>query len=621
MAKGRRLFKLKEKILTSEMLSAEKYLRVVQSRGERSVALTRVYRNMRQRGLFLKAYAKIYANSGATTVGTDPEDTIQGMSMKRIDTILEQLKDGTYQWKPSRRIYVPKSDGSKRPLSIPNWSDKLVQEVMRMILEAYYEPQFRESSHGFRPHRGCHTALIHIKRSWSGTRWFIEGDIKGCFDNINHDLVIHILSQKIHDNRFIKLVKGMLKAGYMDSWQYHKTHSGTPQGGIISPLISNIVLNLLDKYVEDVLVHKYTRGKKRKSSLEYARIQAAKGRAKKQGKISLYQELDKQLRQIPSVEPYDPEYRRLRYCRYADDFILGFIGTKEEAEAIKVEVGAYLNQMGLTLSEKKTLITHARTEKARFLGYEIKVAWDNTQMTKMKSGGKRRSMNGVVQLYVPRDIRTKWTKKYTRNNKVKATGVYIELSDYAIVQAYGDQLRGLVNYYALAKNLNASLGYVRWVCMESARKTLAAKHKIRTKRKSYEQYYHDGVKPYEWRHIQVKVKREGKSSLTAKCGETPLRTQKVSYLNDTITSMQVTNKTSELITRLLKEECELCGKKSKLEAHHVNKLKDLKKRWEGRSSKPEWVQRMIARRRKTLFLCHECHMDITHGRYDGKRVN
>jgi group II intron reverse transcriptase/maturase len=301
------------------MLLADRYLQVVRSRGRRNLPLERVYRNMRRQGLFLKAYAKIYANDGATTVGTDAQDTIQGMSLARIDAIIEQLREGSYRWKPSRRTYIPKRNGSQRPLSVPNWSDKLVQEVMRMILEAYYEPQFQNSSHGFRPNRSCHTALREIKQTWTGTKWFIEGDIQGCFDNLQHEVIVTLLSRNIHDNRFLKLVRNMLRAGYVDDWRYHRTYSGAPQGGIISPILSNIVLHELDKYVEEQLIPRYTRGQRRKRNREYDRLWAAKKAAQQRGDKERFRALTKQLRQMPRHDPYDPDYRRLRYIRYADD--------------------------------------------------------------------------------------------------------------------------------------------------------------------------------------------------------------------------------------------------------------------------------------------------------------
>ena len=606
-------------MLTSEMLIADQYLQVVRSRGQRSLPLERVYHNMRRRGLFLKAYAKIYANDGATTVGTDAQDTIQGMSLARIDAIIEQLREGSYQWKPSRRIHIPKRDGSLRPLSIPNWSDKLVQEVMRMILEAYYEPEFRDSSHGFRPNRSCHSALQEIKRTWTGTKWFIEGDIKGCFDNLEHDVVVTLLSHTIHDNRFLKLVKDMLRAGYMDDWQYHRTYSGAPQGGIISPILSNIVLHELDKYVEDQLIPRHTRGERRQRNREYDRLWAAKQKAKQLGDKERFRALTKQLRQMPRHDPYDPDYRRLHYVRYADDFLLGFLGPQEEALAIKAELGYYLRQIGLTLSRDKTHVTHAREQAAKFLGYDITTAWDDTKLSLCR-GHKTRALNGTIQLRGPREVRTKWLPRYTRNGKPCHIGGYIDLSDYEIVQTFGAQLRGLVNFYALADNLGRALAHVRWVCMESARKTLAAKHKIRQPSKTYRKYYQDGDYPTEWRHIRVTIEREGKPPLVAKCGETPLRKSPISYSRDRIPLPVIAGTKSELLTRLVKGECELCGQTADLEAHHVNKLNNLRKRWQGRREKPQWVQFMIARRRKTIVVCRACHQKITGGKYDGLKV-
>jgi group II intron reverse transcriptase/maturase len=601
------------------MLLADQYLQVVRSRGQRGLPLERVYRNMRRRGLFLKAYAKIYANAGATTVGTDAQDTIQGMSLARIDAIILQLEQGTYRWKPSRRTYIPKYNGSLRPLSIPNWSDKLVQEVMRMILEAYYEPQFRDSSHGFRPNRSCHTALREIKQTWTGTKWFIEGDIRGCFDNLSHEVIIALLSQTIHDNRFLKLVKDMLQAGYVDDWQYHRSYSGSPQGGVISPILSNIVLHELDKYVEDQLIPRYTKGERRKQNPEYNRIWYAKQQAKQRGDKELFRALTQQLRQLPRHDPYDPQYRRLRYQRYADDFLLGFIGPKEEALAIKADLTAFIQTINLTLSQEKTHITHARDQAAKFLGYEITVAWDDAKLNSCQ-GYKIRALNGSVQLRVPRKVSTKWLRRYARNGKPHYKGGYIELSDFEIVETFGAQLRGLVNYYILADNIGTALSHVRWVCMESARKTLAAKHKIRQPEKTYRRYYHDRTHPNEWRHIRVTIEREGKSPLVAKCGETPLRKRPIAYTKDTIPLPVIAGTKSELLTRLMKGQCELCGQTADLEAHHINKLKNLRKKWQGKRQKPQWVQFMLARRRKTIVVCKTCHQKITEGKYDGPKV-
>jgi group II intron reverse transcriptase/maturase len=204
------------------------------------------------------------------TEGTMGE-TVEGMSLDKIETIIEALRDGTFQWKPVRRVYIPKKSGKMRPLGIPEWSDKLVQEVIRMLLNAYFEPQFSDHSHGFRPECGCHTALREVKK-WVGTAWFIEGDISQCFDKLDHDLLLSILKEYIHDEPFINLLSELLKAGYLEEWKFHATLSGMPQGGMVSPLLANIYLDRLDKYVENELIPAYTRGEKRGRNPEYQKL-------------------------------------------------------------------------------------------------------------------------------------------------------------------------------------------------------------------------------------------------------------------------------------------------------------------------------------------------------------
>lgn len=411
----------------------------------------------------------------------------------------------------------------------------------------------------------------------------------------------------------------MLRAGYMDDWQYHRSYSGTPQGGIVSPILANIVLHEFDCYVEDELLPLYTAGKRRRNNREYNRLWEEKRKAKERGDRKRYKELSRKLRQVPRYDPDDPCYRRLRYVRYADDFLLGFSGPKAEAQDIKMLISGRLQELGLTLSQEKTHITHARTGAARFLGYDITTAWDNAKLSK-RQGHKVRALNGTIQLRVPREISVKWLRRYTRRGKPCHIGGYIELSDYELVETFGAQLRGLTNYYLLADNVGKALGYVRWVCLESLRKTLAAKHKIRKPAISYQRYYRNGANPDEWRHIQVTIERERKRPLIAKCGETPLLTRSTTYSKDRIPLPVIAGTKSELVTRLLKGKCELCGQTTSLEAHHVNKLKNLRKRWQGKQAKPPWVQFMIARRRKTIVVCQKCHIGITHGKYDGERL-
>jgi len=334
------------------MQKADVLLNVYQKRGSEGLPLERVYRHLFDPELFLRAYGNIYRNFGAMTRGATKE-TVDGMSLQKINTIIGLLRMERYRWTPVRRSYIEKQDGSgkKRPLGIPTWSDKLVQDVVRSLLEPYYEQKFSNHSHGFRPKRSCHTALAEVRGQWKGVVWFIEGDIKGCFDNIDHGILLSILRKDIHDGRLIKLIDGLLDAGYMENWRYYDSLSGTPQGGIISPLLANIYLNELDRYIEDTLIPAYTRGKVRKENPDYGHLTGRIQRARDRKDTEEVKRLSRERRKIPAKMPCDPDYRRLRYIRYADDFLLGFVGPRQEADNIRRQIGEYLKQkLRLTLS-------------------------------------------------------------------------------------------------------------------------------------------------------------------------------------------------------------------------------------------------------------------------------
>jgi group II intron reverse transcriptase/maturase len=220
-----------------EMRTADTILNIIQDRGKRQLPLDDVYRQLYNPDMYLRAYARIYKNDGALTQGITSE-TADGMSQTKIARIIEAIRYERWHWTPVRRVEIPKSNGKMRPLGLPTWSDKILQEAIRSILEAYYEPQFSDHAHGFRSNRGCHTALTEIQHTWMGTKWFIEGDIKGCYDNIDHNILIKILQKNICDNRFLRLIENLLKAGYCEEWTYHPSQSGAPQGGIVSPILS-----------------------------------------------------------------------------------------------------------------------------------------------------------------------------------------------------------------------------------------------------------------------------------------------------------------------------------------------------------------------------------------------
>jgi group II intron reverse transcriptase/maturase len=392
----------------SGMLTAESYLNIIQDRGKRKLPLDDVYRQLYNPDMYLRSYTKLYKNDGAMTPGTT-EETVDGMSTEKIAKMIAAIRYERWQWTPVRRVLIDKPKGGKRPLGMPVWSDKVVQDVVRSILEAYYEPQFSEHSHGFRPKRGCQTALTEIQNFWLGTKWFIEGDIKGCFDNIDHHILMNILRENIQDNRFLRLIEGALKAGYCEEWTYHPSLSGSPQGGIVSPILSNIYMDRLDKFTEETLIPVYTRGKLREPNGIYRQKVAQAYYFRKKGDRERAEKIRREMQQLPSVDPIDPEYKRLRYIRYADDFLLGFIGPMTEAEEIKERIATFLGTaLKLTLSAEKTLITHAHTGRARFLGYEIGTMYSQTKFDRRR----KRSVNGKISMYIPEDVIQAKRKRY-----------------------------------------------------------------------------------------------------------------------------------------------------------------------------------------------------------------
>ena len=591
------------------MQSAETVLGVIRERGRKGLPLERIYRQLFNPQLFLMAYGRIYRNAGAMTPGVTRE-TVDGMSLEKIDTIIGSLRTESYRWAPVKRVHIDKKGNTrkKRPLGLPTWSDKLTAEVVRLILEAYYDVQFSDRSHGFRPNRGCHTALQDVVKYWTGTRWFIEGDISDCFGSLDHEVMLTVLAGKIHDGRFLRLIENMLKAGYLEDWRWNATLSGAPQGGVASPVLSNIYLDQLDQFVEQVLLPEYNRGRSRQHNPEYHRLDGQMYRAKRRGDRAAVKQLRLKKRSLPSTDPYDPAYRRLRYVRYADDWLLGFAGPKHEAEEIKTRIRLFLRDMlKLELSESKTLITHATNQAARFLGYEIRAQRSDTKLT-----GPRRSASGIIGLFVPRDVIRQRCAAYMSNGKPAQRGVLLHDSDFSIVAAYQAEYRGLVEYYLLAQDV-ARLQRLRWVMETSMLKTLANKHNSTVTRMASKYKAVIDTESGPRRCFEVTVERgEGRKPLVARFGGIPLRRKRTAVLNDREPHKPSWVSTSELEKRLLADTCEMCESKHRVEVHHIRKLSDVNQ--PGRPGRPIWVKLMAMRRRKTLVVCRACHEDIHAGR-------
>lgn len=572
---------------------------------------TRLYRYLLRPDIYYVAYQHLYSNKGAGTKGVT-DDTADGFSEIYIENIIEALKNEMYQPKPVRRTYIKKSNGKMRPLGLPVFTDKLIQEAIRMILEAIYEPIFSDYSHGFRPARSCHTALAQIKKEFTGARWFIEGDIKGCFDNINHAVLVEIINQKIKDARFLKLIRSFLKAGYMEDWKYHETYSGCPQGGIISPILANIYLNELDRHVMKIK-KEFDVATKARYTPEYTKLVGLRQRLHNKIKnsngiereklIEEYKTATAQMLKLPAKQCDD---KKIKYVRYADDFLIAVNGNRQDCEKIKQELTEFINTtLKMELSQEKTLITHSNTP-ARFLGYDVRVRRD--QQIKPKGKFKTRSMNNKVELSIPfKDKIEKFlfsngiVKQRSDNGKLEPIHrpQLLNRTDLEIVTIYNAELRGICNYYGLASNFN-KLIYFNYLMEYSCLKTLAGKH--RSKVSKIRAMYKDGTGkwaiPYETKTGIKKMYFANYADCKGKKFTDIVPQTAKNYSHD-ITTLE---------SRLKAKICEVCGctENDRYEIHHVNKVKNLK-------GKSEWEKIMIAKRRKTIVVCHKCHMAIHHG--------
>ena len=582
------------------MQSADAVLEVLRERGRRRLPLERLYRQLFNEQLFLMAYGRIYANAGAMTPGVDGA-TPDGMSLDMLRDVIGRLRTQRYRFDPVRRVQIPKKNGTLRPLGLPTWSDKLVGEVVRLLLEAYYEPQFSARSHGFRPGRGCHTALDEIASTWTGTTWFIEGDIADCFGSLDHEVMLEILAEDIHDRRFLDLVSGMLTAGYLEDFTWHASYSGAPQGGVVSPILSNIYLDRLDRFVQDELVPAFTRGDRRRPNRDYANTTRKIGYWKQRGDRDRVASLRGHQQSIPALDVNDPGYRRLRYVRYADDHLLGFVGPKAEAEQIKDHLARFLKDtLRLDLSPQKTLITHARTHAARFLGYDITTRHQDT----WRRNG-RRTLNGSIALNVPVDwVQAKCRQYQYQAHRPLVRNELLRTSDHHIVTVYGAEYRGYVQYYQMAGNINR-LNKIRWMMERSMFTTLAKKHRrppwvMRERLKS------TVVTPHGKRRcFEAVLRTPSGKEFTARFGGIPLRTVRHARLHD---GPWPARRRRLLIDRLKAGVCELCQSRDGITVHHVRRLVDLNKYSPKKA--PDWVTAMRQRRSKTLIVCVDCHARI-----------
>jgi len=595
---------------------------------KRDKRINGLFRLLEDRVLWHEAYANIYANKGAITPGVN-EVTLDGFSEERVAAIIVRLKNGTYRFQPTRRVYIPKKSGKKRPLGISSGDDKLVQEVVRIILERIYEPIFEKTSHGFRPGHSPHTALTQIGDQWNGVKWLVDMDIRDYFTTINHDLLMSFLAKKIEDKRFLRLMQAMLDAGYLEEWSYHATYSGVPQGSIVSPVLANVYLHELDLFMKN-LKKDFDRGKRRGKNRLYYRYSGKIERLRKrwdtlkgkEGKEQELQAIQQEIRrvdhlrkQLPSSDPFDEGYKRLVYCRYADDFAIGIIGSFADAETVRQQVTAFIQEtLKLTIAEEKSHIRHSKKGMI-FVGYEVKT-YSGDRVIKMKRGTRHTTLKSVserIQLHIPKEKLSKFcaTKGYGNYETAKAIHKkeWTQSSDAEIILAYNAELRGLANYYALALNTKTVMHKLAHVWRVSLLKTLANKHKTSVNKIAKRLKTEDGyalIVPGEKKTRVIRIFR-------LKDLRTPLPSDPATDQQPNVYIWTLSR--SEVIKRLNRGKCEYCGmKQGPFEVHHIRKMKDVAK------GKALWQQQMAAKNRKTLILCQRCHHQLHAGTLPGREV-
>ena len=619
MAKGSSLFRFntgRKEDVRDIMRNPEYVLNSLREHSaQNNYSYDRLYRILYNQDFLLMAYQNIYANKGNMTAGTDGQ-TIDAMSLDRINRIIDSLKDEKYVPNPARRTYIPKKNGKLRPLGIPPIDDKLIQEAMRMILEAIYDDSFEDTSHGFRPGKSCHTALRQIQNRFTRCKWFVEGDIKGFFDNIDHNVMIAILRKRIKDEKFLRLIRKFLNAGYMEDNQYHNTYSGAVQGGIISPILANIYLDQFDKYMKEYK-EKFDKGNKRTILKSYTKMGDKRHRiiekisketneSKRIELLSTLKAHDEIYHSMPRTDAMDKTFRRIQYTRYADDFLIGVIGSKDDARQIKEDISKFLNDvLKLELSQEKTLITIA-TDKARFLGFDIRARKQSNLKRKTKSGCYARNYGGHIVLEAPTElIRKKLLQldameiKYVNGDEIWKPKMRKSLcckQDIYILNQYNSEVRGICNFYSIANN-RSKLHKFRYIMEYSMYKTFACKYRT-TKADIIERYRlnKDFAVKYKDYKGNDKVRTFWKGSLAR--NDFP----KGSAVDIMFSSKPVTYKNNPSLAKRLKANtCEWCGKyATDVVMHQVRTLKELD------SSLP-WNAHMIKINRKTLVVCPQCH--------------
>jgi len=578
-----------------------------------------VYRLMYCKELYIAAYEKIKSKAGNMTPANDKE-TLDGFNIKTISNIIERMKDESFQFRRARRVKIPKADGIRtRSLNIAPPTDKLVQQVMLFILEAIYDvPKkslFKDSSFGFRQGLGCHDALASIRNYWGGSKWFIEGDISNCFDEIDHQILTNLLRKKINDERFINLIWKSLKAGYMEFKIPSNSIIGSPQGSILSPMLANVYLHELDVFVEKLNIEIGGDDAKRTKNPVYRSIQYKIKRLKlkigeiveeKERKLVIEEKkkLANQLRTIPSFVPNDENFQQIKYVRYADDFLIAVYGSKTLAEKVRNKVQSFLkDHLQLRLNLDKTHIRHAKTEHALFLGTMICIGKQVKVKSIISKGKKfkRRISGHAINLHAPLDKVEKRLKDrgfLNSDGSPKENPSYSILDAVQIIKYYNSVIRGLDNYYSFVHN-KKGLSYIGFKMVMSCAKTLATKYKI-SKKKVFARF---------GSNLTIKYGKGKSVSIFKISGTMQLNSFKRGGRENVIIPYLGMNNMRTLSK--LDFPCVICGENKNIEMHHVRHVRKIGQKVKG-------FNRVLASiNRKQIPVCRNCHNKIHKGEYDG----
>ncbi len=576
-----------------------------------------LFRILHKDDIWLSAYEKVRSSSGSMTPGVN-SDTAESFNIKKLKNIKDLVITEKYTPLPVKQIYIPKPNGKKRPLGLPTFSDKIVQECVRLILDAIYEPTFYENSFGFRTNRGPHNALKYIEENFRWCSYVIEGDIKEAYPSISHEKLISILKEKISDERFINLIRKFLKAGILQDRNIQYSHFGTPQGSVVSPLLANIYFDKLDKEViklsKQIFVPKVNKRNTIHKNLSYKISRKFSELHDIQDKKSiLYKDTLKEIkdlkqhqRSIPSLVKQGVE---IKYVRFADDWVIGINGPFRLTTKILTYIQKYLKEeLALTLSPEKTKITCLHRGTFSFLGYDIFIP-RNRPITKVK--GIIRRGNSLLRLEpsidkIQKSLKnsgfiTTLGKGYRPTSKKSIT----TLEDHVIVSYFRSVWLGLYNYYSGSTNRTLLL-YIQFLLIRSCAMTLGHKHRKSSK------YMFD--KYGKNLNFNISEKKTLDTKLLGSVSFPILNIGKLSTrkwnINENFKDpfSQKINKISR--SNLLKN-CLLCKSKIDIEMHHVKHIRKRGKKYIG------FHEQMSLINRKQIPVCRECHNMIHTGQYDG----